>query len=736
MSLLSCLVLLFCFRLFDGFGLREKPQRSDDDGAIDGLPEHTDVYDLKAKLRALYPDYNRHRGNKMKSITKQNLCFCNEDEICDLTEKFNKEERIMETWHVFGCAPLENGSNGSHLTCNGYRPHHNIPLSISCCYEGNYCNKHIKPHPYSNAIYPHSGQPSAELSSETPWMPFMIVSIVIALMVSGVIATFLYSRSKELPEKPNETAEKTPLKTANDSEPVEDELSGSGSGAAVLNNRTIAMMLELDKEVVGKGRYGEVRRAMFRGSKVAVKTFYTTEEESWRNEREIYQTQMLNHENILQFKAADISSVDSMTQMLLITDFHELGSLYDYLRRAPVTLEEAISLAFTTICGIEHIHNPVRGTGNQYKPQIAHRDIKSKNVIVKRKGVCCIADFGLAVRFEDELLPRNVKIRVGTKRYMSPEVLAEALDPYNFDAFKLSDIYSFSMLLWEILVGVDFSPFENKRKSHETLSSLNDGEPRRDAVSVPRTPVEMPKTCNGKNKMSESNNSSSNSSGRGSSNSLGHGSSSSSNSSETSNSSGRGSSGSSGHGTASRTNSQCISLSISNDLHAHHDALEAIPEIAVDNYNKVPSNCAQIDKREITNSEGNPSGLLNSNNAIESEWSLPKKFQRRIPFEGDVEPDPSFVEMQKVVCQQKQRPYVVPKWTDGSDPIVTKYYNLMNECWSEQPNSRHTSLKIKMTLAALLDEAQKVYGEHGRRDLVHQTNGSSDSGYDSKSPIL
>lgn len=52
------------------------------------------------------------------------------------------------------------------------------------------------------------------------------------------------------------------------------------------------------------------------------------------------------------------------------------------------------------------------------KPAIAHRDIKSKNILVKKCETCAIADLGLAVKHDSVLntidIPQNPK--VGTKR--------------------------------------------------------------------------------------------------------------------------------------------------------------------------------------------------------------------------------------------------------------------------------------------------------------------------------
>ena len=48
------------------------------------------------------------------------------------------------------------------------------------------------------------------------------------------------------------------------------------------------------------------------------------------------------------------------------------------------------------LSGIHHLHSPIT-VHEGHKPGIAHRDIKSKNILVKSNGEACICDLGLAV---------------------------------------------------------------------------------------------------------------------------------------------------------------------------------------------------------------------------------------------------------------------------------------------------------------------------------------------------
>lgn len=87
-----------------------------------------------------------------------------------------------------------------------------------------------------------------------------------------------------------------------------------------------------------------------------------------------------------------MTSRNSSTQLWLITHYHEHGSLYDFLQRQTLDPQLALRLAVSAACGLAHLHVEIFGT--QGKPAIAHRDLKSRNVLVKSNLQCCIADLG------------------------------------------------------------------------------------------------------------------------------------------------------------------------------------------------------------------------------------------------------------------------------------------------------------------------------------------------------
>ncbi|EDV23571.1 uncharacterized protein TRIADDRAFT_27560 [Trichoplax adhaerens] len=227
--------------------------------------------------------------------------------------------------------------------------------------------------------------------------------------------------------------------------------SGSGAGRPLMVKRTFAKEITLVK-AVGRGRFGEVWMAKWRGGFVAVKIFYSIEEASWRRETEIYETTLMRHENILGYIASDIMGSQSVTQLYLVTDYHEFGSLYDYLQGQYCDKFDMIRLALSAASGLAYLHAEI--VGKQGKPAIAHRDIKSRNILVKRDKTCCIGDLGLAVRYDSEkdtvdIAPNK---RVGTKRYMAPEVLNDTLNTAKFEDIKRADVYSFGLVLWEICI--------------------------------------------------------------------------------------------------------------------------------------------------------------------------------------------------------------------------------------------------------------------------------------------
>lgn len=202
-------------------------------------------------------------------------------------------------------------------------------------------------------------------------------------------------------------------------------------------------------ELIARGRFGMVWKAKLRDEYVAVKVFPIQDKESWINEQEIYNIPHLQHENILKFIAAkqDTNSGD----LWLITEFQAKGSLSDYLKGNLITWTELCRIGETMARGLAFLHEDIQGPkGQDIKPAVAHRDFKSKNVLLRSDLSALIADFGLALKFEPSKAPGSTHGQVGTRRYMSPEILEGAIT-FTRDAFIRIDMYACGLVLWELM---------------------------------------------------------------------------------------------------------------------------------------------------------------------------------------------------------------------------------------------------------------------------------------------
>uniref|UniRef100_UPI00398EC951 TGF-beta receptor type-2 isoform X2 n=1 Tax=Pristiophorus japonicus TaxID=55135 RepID=UPI00398EC951 len=268
----------------------------------------------------------------------------------------------------------------------------------------------------------------------------------------------------------------------------DDQSDISSTCANNINHNTELLPLELDT-VVGKGRFAEVYKAKLRQSTseqfetVAAKIFHFDEYVSWKNEKEIFSDVNLKHENILQFLTAEERETEMGKQYWLITAYHPQGNLQDYLLRHVVNWEDLCLLGGSLARGIAHLHSDYTPCGRPKIP-IAHRDLKSSNILVKNDLTCCLCDFGLSLRLESSLSVDDLANsgQVGTARYMAPEVLESRINLEDIEAFKQSDVYSMALVLWEIAsrctaVGEvkDYEPaFGSKVREHPCVESMKD----------------------------------------------------------------------------------------------------------------------------------------------------------------------------------------------------------------------------------------------------------------------
>ncbi|XP_039017046.1 serine/threonine-protein kinase EDR1-like [Hibiscus syriacus] len=186
---------------------------------------------------------------------------------------------------------------------------------------------------------------------------------------------------------------------------------------------------------IGIGSYGEVYRADWNGTEVAVKKFLDQDfsgDALVQFKCEVEIMLRLRHPNVVLFMGA----VTRSPNFSILTEFLPRGSLNKLLHRSNPQLDEKrrMRMAIDVAKGMDYLH-----TSN---PTIVHRDLKTPNLLVDKNWVVKVCDFGLSRMKHHTFL--SSKSTAGTPEWMAPELLR------NEPANEKCDVYSFGVILWEL----------------------------------------------------------------------------------------------------------------------------------------------------------------------------------------------------------------------------------------------------------------------------------------------
>ncbi|CAB1349743.1 unnamed protein product, partial [Coregonus sp. 'balchen'] len=295
------------------------------------------------------------------------------------------------------------------------------PQVFFCCCEGNFCNERFTHLPDVNGPMIKPPPPTPTLVNVLVYSLLPITMLSMALL----LAFWMYRHRKppyghvDINEDPGLVTPPSPL----------------------VGLKPLQLL-----EIKARGRFGCVWKAQMMNEYVAVKVFPIQDKQSWTNERDVFLTPGMKHENLLRYIAAEKRGTNLEMELWLISEFHER------VRRETGVEAEVL------------------------------RDFKSKNVMLRTDLTAIIGDFGLAVRFEPGKPPGDTHGQVGTRRYMAPEVLEGAIN-FQRDAFLRIDMYAMGLVLWELVsrckaadgpVDEYMLPFEEEIGQHPSLEDLQE----------------------------------------------------------------------------------------------------------------------------------------------------------------------------------------------------------------------------------------------------------------------
>lgn len=196
------------------------------------------------------------------------------------------------------------------------------------------------------------------------------------------------------------------------------------------------------------------------GKQIAVKRRSHASRGDREFKNEVVLLSKLQHRNLVSLQGFCLES----KERLLIYEFVPSGSLdgylFDPIKKGYLDWERRYKIIRGIARGLLYLHEDSR-------LRILHRDLKSSNILLDEQMNAKISDFGVALLCPMDQKQVTTDHVVGTIGYMAPEYLLRG------DCSVKSDIFSFGIMILEIVSGQSVGSFRNGVTREELLSYVS-----------------------------------------------------------------------------------------------------------------------------------------------------------------------------------------------------------------------------------------------------------------------
>ncbi|KAF7008096.1 hypothetical protein CFC21_022946 [Triticum aestivum] len=205
---------------------------------------------------------------------------------------------------------------------------------------------------------------------------------------------------------------------------------------------------------LGEGGFGLVYKGSLPGGEeVAVKRLSRSSGQGCQEfKNEVTLISELQHRNLVRILGCCIHGHEKMLVYEYMPNKSLDAFLFDPARRGLLDWKTRLHIIEGIARGLLYLHRDSR-------LRVVHRDLKASNILLDHEMNPKISDFGMARIFGGDKNQENTNRVVGTLGYMSPEYAMEGLFSVR------SDVYSFGILILEIITGQKNSSFHNMEGS-------------------------------------------------------------------------------------------------------------------------------------------------------------------------------------------------------------------------------------------------------------------------------